>query len=110
MPDLFSHAEEQARRMHRGVETSQEAAERIAPQAGTDSMMALRIIGAGVPMGQGATYKDVNRIMGKDAQPRVSCLESDGYIEPLRDGPGSLVKRERCRVMVLTPAGRQALE
>lgn len=103
-PDLFTF-QERTTRLHRGVSTSIDAALAASHNATTDSLFALKTIYEK----SGATYKEVNLAAGRDIQPRVSVLEGDGYIEPLKDSSGQIVKRERCRVMTITKTGYDLL-
>lgn len=99
-------------RLHRGVSTSIEAARRVSRSANTDSLFALKTIYGR----SGATFKEVNAAARihfnnpeKGVQPRLSMLEKDGYIAPLVMD-GHEVKRDGCRVMVITPAGYALLK
>lgn len=107
-PDLLDYLAEQTRHMHRGVETSIAAAEHKVKTAKGDLMLTLGTIQR---LG-GATYKEIDLACGRGGpdslQPRVSNLESDGYIVPLVI-KGEIVKRDHCRVMIITRAGLLAL-
>lgn len=93
---LFEYGERTAR-LHRGVDTSIEAARRVSGIAASDAFFVLKLIHDH----GGLTYKEVNRLNPdqRDLQPRLSCLKTDGYIAPQIEN-GSPVKRERCAVMV----------